>query len=496
MGIFQTMKENQIVRQNKSVERKTVIELNNKLLDLYSEFKKHYDEYKKLQESLVDKQLFFRTNQENTNKLLDLQKSIYSEVNSKFSEIVDRLFQKNQDFITTKSNEFLAIHREYSAKLLDFESRVDKIDLIYTAHKSLSSELTGLKTDIEKMKELEESYKDIALHLVESKINSQAYIRETAEKGASLILEAFNEELAVLNEKDQSSIAEAMRKILEKKKILSNTPLVRTKKVLPADSVFHSRYDKLKNVLLAGVIPMVVGPAGSGKSHAIEQIALELGLDFYMANRIQNTFELVGFVNASGEYVTTQFYEAFTKGGLFFFDEVDASSPEALVTINAAVAQGYMAFPGHENNVVMHKDFKVVVAGNTYGTGSTLQYTGRNKLDAATLDRFMVIDWPYDEKLENILIKDKDLLAICWALRKAATQFEDIIISSRGILSLEKIIAQETIHSTTPVSELFKQKFFPTAKHEKILKVVNALSTNSNLKNNKYYSHVELLPTL
>lgn len=132
-----------------------------------------------------------------------------------------------------------------------------------------------------------------------------------------------------------------------------------------------------------------------------------------MANRIQNTFELVGFVNAKGDYVTTQFYEAFTKGGLFFFDEVDASSPEALVTINAAVAQGYMAFPEHPNNLQMHKDFKVVVAGNTHGRGANLEYNGRNKLDAATLDRFMVVDWDYDKKLEDNLIKDKYLLNIC-----------------------------------------------------------------------------------
>ena len=56
---------------------------------------------------------------------------------------------------------------------------------------------------------------------------------------------------------------------------------------------------------------MIVGPAGSGKSLACEQIAKEMGLHFYVANRVQNSFELTGFVNAQGKYVTTQFYEAY-----------------------------------------------------------------------------------------------------------------------------------------------------------------------------------------
>ena len=69
-----------------------------------------------------------------------------------------------------------------------------------------------------------------------------------------------------------------------------------------------------------------------------------------------------------------------------------------------------MAFPGHSTAIDMHPDFKVVCAGNTFGSGSTLQYTGRNKLDAATLDRFMIIEWDYDKELEKNLIKDKNLL--------------------------------------------------------------------------------------
>ena len=205
----------------------------------------------------------------------------------------------------------------------------------------------------------------------------------------------------------------------------------------------HETFVKLlekTHTVLSGKDPRslwVEGAYGTGKSHAAEQLARDLGIRFYTANRVQNTFELTGFVNAAGKYVPTPFYRAFTEGGLFFFDEVDASSPEALVTINTATAQGYMAFPGRTGNVMAHPDFKVVCAGNTYGTGSTSEYTGRNKLDAATLDRFMVIDWGYDEGLEKQLVDNDRLLDICWKLRRVCEKLNlKVIVSTRGIKSL------------------------------------------------------------
>jgi len=42
-----------------------------------------------------------------------------------------------------------------------------------------------------------------------------------------------------------------------------------------------------------------------------------------------------------------------------------------------------------------------VATGNTYGTGGDRQYVGRQALDAATLDRFVMIEVAVDEKLEE-----------------------------------------------------------------------------------------------
>lgn len=303
-------------------------------------------------------------------------------------------------------------------------------------------------------------------------------VSDVVNQSTELILTAFNKSLLDLGEKEKKSIIDAIKVLVSPKlpvKTINEENL--ELKPLRKDELFHVNYDKLKLCVISGIIPMIVGPAGTGKSTAAEQLSRDLGINFYMANRIQNTFELVGFVNAAGEYVTTQFYEAYTKGGIFLFDEVDASSPEALVTINAAIAQGYMAFPGHPTALPMHKDFKAICAGNTFGTGSTLQYTGRNKLDAATLDRFMIIEWDYDKVLEEKIIKDKDLLSICWALRVACPGIDkSIIISTRGIITLEKMLIVNKETKAFLVKDLFRQKFFENVSKANLKKIYNAIS--------------------
>lgn len=512
MKRFKTKQERLKIKEDRKLNRETIEQLSNRLISINKQFVEKTDSLETLSSSMVDKKLFLETQQQNDSKILDLQKNIYNELNSKFEEIVKELFAKNQEFINAKNNEIIDIHKnisgqisEFNTKLIDYENIKNQID-------QLAKEQANQLAEIQKAKLLGESFQDAAIHLIEDKIQSEKVIKEVANFGSKAILDAFNDELSQFPIKEQKTFVDAIRKILENKNILSKEKPVEEKikpDKLSKDEILHKTYAKLKNTVLSGVIPMVVGPAGSGKSHAMEQLARDLGLNFYMANRIQNTFELVGFVDAAGNYVTTQFYEAFTKGGLFFFDEVDASSPEALVTINAAVAQRHMAFPGHPENVKMHNDFKAVVAGNTYGTGSTLQYTGRNKLDAATLDRFMVIDWNYDEKLEDQKISDKQLLNMCWTLRSIVNQlqkefnqsnknrdnnpYDSIIISTRGIENLESILKQEKVISTMTKEELFKSKFFASAKKDILNRIYENLKTQKTVEKNPYYKNIEAI---
>lgn len=170
----------------------------------------------------------------------------------------------------------------------------------------------------------------------------------------------------------------------------------------------HEQFDSVLKAVAAEVPVMLVGPAGSGKTTICEQVAKALDLRFYFTGAVASEYKLSGFVDAQGRIVSTAFRDAYTNGGLFLFDEVDASMPQAIMAFNAALANGHCDFPGDTEPTKRHPDFRVVAAANTFGRGADRQYVGRNQLDAASLDRFVIISMDYDEKLERALAGNTD----------------------------------------------------------------------------------------
>ena len=169
------------------------------------------------------------------------------------------------------------------------------------------------------------------------------------------------------------------------------------------DEIRHDKYDEIKCCLECGIPVYLAGPAGSGKNHTVEQIAKELGWNFYFSNSVQQEYKLTGFIDAGGNFHETEFSKACkdaAKGNdvVFFLDEMDASIPEVLVLLNAAIANGYFEFPDGKVNFGDKVHF--VAAGNTVGNGADDMYTGRMVLDQATLDRFVIIEFDYCLKIE------------------------------------------------------------------------------------------------
>lgn len=175
----------------------------------------------------------------------------------------------------------------------------------------------------------------------------------------------------------------------------------------------------------------LTGPAGSGKTTAAMQVAKALGLDFYHTGALDTEYKLLGFTDAQGRVVNTDFRKAWEFGGIFLFDEVDASLPGALMALNAALANGHCAFP--DGNIERHKDTIIIAAANTWGSGATFEYVGRNKLDSASLDRFVKLAWNYDEAMERDTSGNLEWAMKVQAWRKAvATKGIKHIISPRA----------------------------------------------------------------
>ena len=163
----------------------------------------------------------------------------------------------------------------------------------------------------------------------------------------------------------------------------------------------HAVFPELLLALGAGCHVLLVGPAGTGKSMMARQAAEAFGQDFHALSLGPTTpmSKIFGYYDAHGHYHDTPFRRAFQDGGLMLLDELDSGHPGLLAELNQALSIRSCAFA--DGMVEAHPDFRLVATANTYGTGGDRQYVGRQALDAATLDRFVIIDVPVDEDLEE-----------------------------------------------------------------------------------------------
>ena len=203
----------------------------------------------------------------------------------------------------------------------------------------------------------------------------------------------------------------------------------------------HKQFEKVVDVIACGDSVYMVGPAGSGKSVLAEQVAQALGLDYYYSGQLSQEYNFCGFTDANGRYQATPFYNAWTKGGLFFLDEMDRSFPEVLTKLNGALANGIFDFPAPIGTLKKHENFRCIAAGNTIGRGATGQYTAANALDASSLDRFIPLDIEYDKRIEDAI--DREAADFVRVLRKpAALAGLDIVLSYRTITKLARYSAR------------------------------------------------------
>lgn len=204
----------------------------------------------------------------------------------------------------------------------------------------------------------------------------------------------------------------------------------------------HKELPKLLKLLQIKKNVMLVGPAGSGKTHGCAQAADALGLDFYAMSVGPQTSktDFYGYTDANGQYITTNFRRAFEHGGVFLIDEIDAGHAGVMTIINAATANEMVGFP--DGMVKVHKDFRVIASGNTFGRGRDANYVGRQKMDAATKSRFVMLSWDYDEAFEQDICGN-----VAWAkkvqrIRKAAEAAKVMhVISPRASINGADMLA-------------------------------------------------------
>lgn len=214
----------------------------------------------------------------------------------------------------------------------------------------------------------------------------------------------------------------------------------------------HHTFPVLMAMCAARLHVWLAGPAGSGKTTAAQAVAKALGLPFYFAGAITDGYALTGYNDAHGKYVPTLFRQAWEHGGVFLQDEVDGSDPNAVLTLNAALANGHAAFP--DRVVERHPDCIIIAAANTYGHGATHEYVGRLKLDGAFLDRFVSLAWDYDDALERALCADSEWCAYVQSVRaRVRAKGLRVLVTPRASYYGAKLLAagvdRETVIAAT-----------------------------------------------
>jgi len=254
---------------------------------------------------------------------------------------------------------------------------------------------------------------------------------------------------ALAKQAARDAIAEATRDGT----LTMSVEIIRPDKVvmrLPKGEALHAAFTPTMQAIAAGESPLLKGPAGTGKSMLARQIATALDLPFMHMSLSGGTGEhhFVGtrLPNKRGEFehVGTPFLDAFENGGVMLLDEMDACDENVLLCINNGLANGELPVPGRDAKpyATKHKDFRLIAAANTWGSGPNAMYAGRNQLDAATLDRFMLTEVDYDRALERSLVPDFPLLVSAWhTLRDQASRAQlRRVVSMRGLIRYAKMM--------------------------------------------------------
>jgi len=218
------------------------------------------------------------------------------------------------------------------------------------------------------------------------------------------------------------------------------------------DGPIHQNFTELLKYVSIRRSVMLVGPAGTGKTTAALKVGEALGLKVYFGqcglSSVKTDF--LGFVDAGGKVVETEFRRAFVQGGIFLLDEADAANSNVGLALNSAIENRVCAFP--DGTLTAHPDFVVIACANTNGQGATALYGGRARMDKAFADRFAFQPWPIDEKFEMALCGNPEWCRKVQAIRAAVSALgldSEIVVSPRvsihGAKALNAGLSEEQV---------------------------------------------------
>lgn len=286
-----------------------------------------------------------------------------------------------------------------------------------------------------------------ASKLIHDHINAmQSSALNSVEVACQQKIKKREEEMASYQKNFVATVADRFEKAVEResKKFQTIAVKIGNRKANKIKGVVPEVFPRLIQLAQARKNILVVGPSGCGKTHVASQMAdamnLKYGSQSCSAGVSESAFS--GWLMPTGnngrfDHVMSVFLDIYENGGIFLFDEFDASDANVAVFLNQALAQDHFFLPQRYKNQIVkkHKDFIAVAAANTFGGGADGMYHGRIALDAATLDRFRIgtVYMGYSAQVEEKIV-DADILEWGRSIRNKIDQHRMKKIMSTRVL--------------------------------------------------------------
>lgn len=209
----------------------------------------------------------------------------------------------------------------------------------------------------------------------------------------------------------------------------------------------HPQLEQLITYMSLCLNVFLRGPAGSGKTKGFYMACEALGLKNNRRMAINEQTDVTSFYGymspqLSGPPVLVEGlpYQPHRYGGGMLYDEVDAGMPGSIMSINALTDDEPVTWPNAETTV-KHEKYRAVATGNTFGLGADELYVGRNRLDAASLDRFVYIDWDYDWDLVSAISGNDSWTGVVKSYFEAASKLKmPVVIGPRAAINGARLI--------------------------------------------------------
>ena len=179
--------------------------------------------------------------------------------------------------------------------------------------------------------------------------------------------------------------------------------------------IVHPLFNRIFALCSAGLKPMLIGPAGCGKSRMVEELTRAFGFDpedDLFTQSMTGGLTYSSFFaskdileDGSTEWTYGPFLQAIQHPGVVFLDEVNRADPDILVGLNPVLEPATARFDGPAGTIRVHPDCIIIGADNADGRQISQQYGTAQIQDGAVLNRFIPVRMDYDTDAEKQILR-------------------------------------------------------------------------------------------